>query len=165
MQPRNVAFVGAICVTIGWLLASTLTPPVARVQSRPPERVIATDALQEVKFDAQIQLRQRDVPPPQGRRNPFLFATTTRAVMPEPTPGSSRETASIETTPLRAAPPYLLSGIAITGDAHTAVLTTGNDVHMVKVNDSIGGYTVVEITETSVTLVRDGERHVLRFMQ
>jgi hypothetical protein len=38
MAPKHVAFVGAICVTIGWLLASTLSPPVARVQSLPPQR-------------------------------------------------------------------------------------------------------------------------------
>ena len=44
MRGNHVAFVGAICVTIGWLLASMLTPPVARVQSLPQERTARTNA-------------------------------------------------------------------------------------------------------------------------
>jgi type II secretory pathway component PulC len=61
-------------------------------------------------------------------------------------------------------PSFVLSGIGISGDTRTAVLTaTGADVLLVKVSDTIDGYTVTEISESSITLTREGERVVLRF--
>jgi hypothetical protein len=46
---------------------------------------------------------------------------------------------------------------------HTAVLSDGYTVHLVKAGDTVGGYRVVEVTETSVTLAgADGAAYVLR---
>jgi hypothetical protein len=36
-------------------------------------------------------------------------------------------------------------------------------VLLVKINDTIDGYTVTEISESSITLTREGETFVLRF--
>src|SRR4029078_12926060 len=38
MPPKTVALLGAVCLTTGWLLASMLTPPVAKLQSLPQSR-------------------------------------------------------------------------------------------------------------------------------
>ena len=164
MQPRNVAFVGAICVTIGWLVASTVTPPVARVQTRPPERAKPADELDAIAFTARVQLEQRELPPPpQGRRNPFAFATRT-PVGEDAVPMTPRDVAPPSDAPVMpTGPAYLVAGIAITGDKTSAVLSTGADVHIVTVNDVIGAYPVVEITESSVTLANGSDRYILRF--
>jgi hypothetical protein len=46
---------------------------------------------------------------------------------------------------------------------HTAVLSDGYTVHLVKAGDTLGGYRVVEVTESSVTLAdADGAAYVLR---
>jgi hypothetical protein len=164
MQPRNVAFVGAICVTIGWLVASTVTPPVARVQTRPPERAKPADELEAIAFNARVQLQERELPPPpQGRRNPFAFAPRT-PVNSDSAPEIAREgPPPPDAAPIPAMPAYSVAGIAISGDTTSAVLSSGADVHIVKVNDVIGGYTVVEITESSVTLASGTDRFILQF--
>jgi hypothetical protein len=164
MQPSRVAFVGAICVIIGWLVASTLSPPVARVQSRPQERAKAPEPVPELQFTEQLSPRLRQVAPvPVGRRNLFAFATQRT----EQAPAAEQQVTlapAADSTPLRTGPAYVLSGIGIAGDVRTAVLTTtGEDVRIVKVNDVVGEFTVAEISEQSVTLVRGDERFVLRF--
>jgi hypothetical protein len=58
-----------------------------------------------------------------------------------------------------------LSGIGIAGDARTAVLTDGEGIRIVKVNDTVADYTVVEITDTSVTLESGASRQILRLAQ
>jgi hypothetical protein len=165
MQTSRVAFVGAICVIIGWLVASTLSPPVARVQSRPQERAKAPEQVPELQFTEQLSPRLRQVAPvPVGRRNPFAFAPRQRA---EQLPAAEQQVTlapAADSTPIRTGPAYVLSGIGIAGDVRTAVLTTtGEDVRIVKVDDVVGEFTVAEISEQSVTLVRGDERFVLRF--
>lgn len=166
MPVKNVAFVGATCVIVGWLLASTLTPPIVRVQSRPQPPAPAADANEGARFAErlQLQLQLRDLPAaPERRRNPFAFASRERVT---PVPVTAEEIAPAampEATPLNPAPLFSLSGIGISGEVRTAVLTTGRDVHIVKVMDLVGGFTVAEISDDSVTLTRGDERHVLRF--
>jgi Tfp pilus assembly protein PilP len=166
MAPRNVALVGAICVTIGWLLASTLTPPVARVQSRPQERVSSREPAAEPQFTEHLQLRLHEVRgKPENRRNPFVFASPARRVAEPLATPDMEPTVSREVEPRVNAPALVLSGIGISGDTRTAVLSVGNTVQIVRVNDLVSGYTVTEISDTSVTLTRDAERHILRFRQ
>ena len=167
MTTKNVAFVGAICVTIGWLLASTVSPPVARVQSR-PTRPAQPTAVVEEQFVEQLQLRLQRLPAaaPERRRNPFTFAARERVLTATPHDEAQRaDTLPVSAAPTVPTPRFMLSGIGVSGDVRTAVLTTGQDVHIVKVADAIGGYTVLEITEASVTLARGDERHTLRFAQ
>ena len=165
MPPRTVALVAAMCVTIGWLLAATLTPPVARVQSRPERQQRPPAVAEPAPFTAVLNLRLRDAPPPPTtRRNPFSFGTRTRSALPPQTiVPPEREPTPPATSSGPRGPVYSLSGIGIAGELRTAVLTDGQDVSIVKVNDAIGGYTVVEITDSSVTLATETARYTLRF--
>jgi hypothetical protein len=164
MPLRTVALVAAVCVTIGWLLAATLTPPVARLQSLPEQQQLRPAATDQAPFTEQLNLRLRDAPrPPTTGRNPFSFGARTRRATPAP----GLESTPVDAAPAMAAPTlaYSLSGIGITSELRTAVLTDGLSVHIVKINDVIAGYTVVEITDSSVTLATDTTRHTLRLAQ
>lgn len=160
MPLRTVALVAAVSVTIGWLLAATLTPPVARLQSLPEQQEAA--AVDQRPLTQQLNLRLREAPlPPTSGRNPFSFGVPERRktlagetdppTLPDPTPATAVP-----------GPHYLLSGIGITGEVRSAVLTDGENVFVVKLDEAISGYTVVEITESSVTLASDTARHILR---
>jgi hypothetical protein len=165
MQTKNVAFVGAMCITIGWLLASVLTPPVAQVQVRPQPAERESTIPDASKLTEELQLKLRQLPAaPAGRRNPFVFAERAPEVARSEPPADETATELPPPAP-PPGPPYILSGIAITSGIRSAVLTTGADVHIVKVDDVIGGYTVVEVTESSVTLVREGRPYTIRFQQ
>ena len=165
MPPRTVALVAAVCVTVGWLLAATLTPPVARLQTlaeqRPP---VPTE---EPPFTERLNLRLREAPsPPTTGRNPFSFGTKSRHVPPS----AESEPQSLDPEPVAAAsrPPtfaYSLSGIGIAGEVRTAVLTDGEGIRIVKVHDTVADYTVVEITDSSVTLESAASRQILRLAQ
>lgn len=166
MAPKNVALVGALCVTIGWLLASTLAPPVARVQSRPEPSVPASRTEEPPPLVEPLQLRLDELrPAPAGRRNPFTFGARERVAAPAVAVQSPSPAGALEPAVPITGPGYVLSGIGITGDTRSAVLAAGDDVHIVGVNDTVGGYTVSEISDTSVTLVRGEEQYVLRFAQ
>ena len=164
MPPKTVALVAAVCVTIGWLLAATLTPPVARLQSLPEQQRPAA-ATEEPQFTERLNLRLREVPdPPTTRRNPFNFGSRARNVAPaEPT--DSADLVAEPAVPSQRAFAYSLSGIGIAGEVRTAVLTDGREVRIVRVNDTLAGYTVVEISDDSVTLESGTARHTLRFAQ
>ena len=166
MAPKNVALVGAICVTIGWLLASTLAPPVARVQSRPEPSAPAARAEEPPPLVESLQLRLDELrPAPAGRRNPFTFGARERVATPAVADEQSAPVAALQPAVAITGPGYVLSGIGITGATRSAVLAAGDAVHIVTLNDLVGGYTVTEISDTSVTLVRGDERYVLRFVQ
>lgn len=163
MPSRTVALIGAVCLTIGWLLASTITPPVARVQTL-PERTAAPPAEHDPTFAEGLHERLRHVPdPPASRRNPFVFGAGDRReraaiVRHEP----ARRAAEVP-PPTPRGPEYFLAGLGISADVRTAVITDGDAVHIVRVNDVVGEYTVAEITDDAVTLAAaGGERHVLR---
>ena len=165
LPPKSVALIGAVCLTIGWLLASVLTPPIARVQTLQERRPAAADAAtRPAPFTELLQMQLRHAPePPTPRRNPFVFGARPR-IAPS-APSQTEPHAAIPAVPDVARPVgpiYELSGIGISGDARTAVLTDGNSVTVAKVGDSVGGYRVVEISDTSVTLAAvSGERHIL----
>lgn len=154
MPPRTVMVIGAVCLTIGWLLASTLSPPVARLQSLPERQPPGRAATEEAPFAEQLRLRHREaVVAPALRRNPFRFGDREREPLfevPQPPQMSAAAPASPGPPP---APALTLAGIGITGDERTAILTDGSNVQIVKVGDSVLGYEVVEVTEGSVTLV------------
>lgn len=169
MPPRTVALLGAVCLTIGWLLASMLAPPVAQVQVL-PERITArpeTDAQSRPPSVEQVHLKLRQTPqPPTPRRNPFEFGTRQRVpdaaqsyVAPPPV--------QVPLPPPIVGPMLSLSGVGVSetsaGLIYTAVLSDGNTVHLVKAGDAIGGYTAVDVNESSVTLAdASGSRYLLR---
>ena len=164
MPLKTVALISAVSVTIGWLLAATLSPPVARLQSlpEPQRRSAAVDDPARLTEQLNLRLRTR-AEPPISRRNLFAFGDR-RAPQPEALVPEAPLAEGQPLTPAPVGPAYTLAGIGISGEVRTAVLSDGVSVHIVKVTDSIGGYTVAEITDDSVTLVSDsGARHLLRF--
>ena len=166
LPPRTVAVLGATCVLIGWLLASTLTPPVAQVQSLPPRAPAKAPASAEPTFTERLHLRfPSEVAAPTPRRNPFVFGQRPpRATAPSAAPVVDAAASSFEPAPPAIAGPlFSLAGIGISGEVKTAVLVEGDAVHVLKVGDTLGGYEIVEITENSVTLGQaNGLRYVLR---
>jgi hypothetical protein len=173
MPPKTVAVIGAVCLTTGWLLASILTPPVANVQALPERRPTPQPAsVQEIEpFVEPLRLRRSEATiASTPRRNPFAFGnrtrredSATRASLPV-TPSAPIEPQAV---PAPVGPIYALSGIGISettqGIVRTAVLSDGTTVHLVKVGETVGGYTVLEITDTTATLTdSSGTRHSLR---
>jgi len=170
MPLRTAALIGAVCLTVGWLLASLLTPPIALVQGLPARSVqpAPADVAAIAPLAEQLDFKLRHAPQaPAPRRNPFTFGTRTRSAAPS-TP--TRVPAPVDDTPVAPAivgPMFSLSGIGVrempSGPVHTAVLSDGNTVHLVKAGDTIGGYQVIDVTETSTTLAdAAGTRYVLR---
>ena len=173
MPPRTVALISAICITTGWLLASLLTPPIANLQDLPERRTSPPAQAVEnidhtVRFGERLHSLLRQAPaPPVPRRNPFVFGTRSRSVtaaagVPEPTPAPEPPA-----TPIVAGPRFTLSGIAVTespsGPIHTAVLSDGATVHLVKAGDTVRGYQVIAVTDSSITLSDvSGTRSVLQ---
>lgn len=168
MPPRTVAALGALCLLIGWLLASTLAPPVASLQSRPARQVrpaataVGADVVEPIQLD--VPRATAALPPPAPRRNPFFYGR-------EPAlPGPARPAAATALSApdaINALPPagprLTLAGIGVSGAQRTAVLADGDRVRVVAVGDAAAGYTVVEITDSSVTLAdAGGGRLVLR---
>ena len=166
MPPKPVAVVCAVSLTVGWLLASMLTPPVARLQTLPERRAEnAPKAIDTASYSEPLTLKLRQSPaPPQPRRNPFMFGGR------ESRPNDQiRETApEVPLAPPRpATPAYKLSGIGFTetpqGVVRTAVVSDGAAVHLLKTGDAIGVYTVADVTDSSVVLTEvAGGRFVIR---
>jgi hypothetical protein len=173
MPPKTVAVIGAGCLTTGWLLAALLTPPVANVQALPERRPNPQPAItQEVEpFVEPLRLRRSEaVIASTPRRNPFAFGNRTRPAESEtrtsspPTPAAAIEPQAVAAP---VGPIYSLSGIGVSetsqGVVRTAVLSDGMTVHLVKVGETVGGYTVLEITDVSATLADgSGTRYSLR---
>jgi hypothetical protein len=174
MPPKTVALFAVVCLTTGWVLASVLSPPVAKSQALPDRRSSQQSATSDAivsGFSEHLKLRLQAAPePPTPRRNPFRFGTRERA--PEPASSGSRASSPAafelprDAAPVAVGPVYTLAGMAVTGTAEgtvrTAVLADGRAVHLVKIGDAVGGYTVAEMTDTSVTLVDlAGTRYVL----
>jgi hypothetical protein len=174
MPPKSVALIGAASLTTGWLLASLLAPPVAKVQTLPDRRAAARQATpvdeSPTAFSEQLHLRLQHAPTaPTPRRNPFAFGARSRERTASPAAARTVEApiadAPTVTGPVR--PRFSLSGIAIAnstdgGEVRTGILSDGQTVHLVKSGDSIGGYTVVDVSESTVTLSdASGARFVL----
>lgn len=166
MPPKTVAVVCAVSLMVGWLLASILTPPVARLQSLPERRAETTpSAVHPDAFTEQLTQKLRQPPaPPQPRRNPFVFGAREERVA---RPIADAVVATPIAPPAAAGPSYKLSGIAFNetpqGVDRTAVISDGASIHLLKAGDAIGAHTVAEITDTSVVLTDvTGGRFVIR---
>ena len=169
MPPRTVALIGAVCLTTGWLLASVLTPPVARVQALPERSASPAAATLPSPPLERLQFRLSEAPPPPTpRRNPFEFGARERgSTVAADVAAPARPVTDAVAAPASVGPRYSLAGIGTTtgpeGLVHTAVVSDGTAVHLVKQGDAVGGYTAVEVTEATVTLAdAAGVRYVLR---
>jgi hypothetical protein len=160
MRPKLVALIAASSLTIGWLLASVISPPVAELQvlpERPARRAATESEAAPTPYTEQLHLRlQQAATMPVTRRNPFVFGSRTSEA---PKPNLERRAAEPEAPPVEApaapvvtGPALRLSGIGSTSDVRTAVISDGRTVHLVKVGETVNGYAVVEISEDSVTI-------------
>ena len=177
MPPKTVAVLGAVCLTTGWLLASMLAPPVAKLQTLPERRSsrpAATAVEPTAAFAEQLHWRLQQAPvAPVPRRNPFTFGGKTRsaagvagqpAAAAVPAGGAAPV---LEVAPVPSGPIFSLAGIGSTSSADgvllTAVLSDGNTVHLVNAGQTIAGYKIVTVTEDSVTLAdAAGQQTILR---
>jgi hypothetical protein len=161
MRPKLVALIAASSVSVGWLLASLIVPPVAKLQGL-PARVeprpapLADDAV--APYTEQLHLRLKEAPSaPVPRRNPFVFAGRSAAPRASSTlapPPSETETSQVAIlpAPLVTGPRLRLTGVGSTGGVWTAVISDGATVHLVKVGETVNGYAVLDIKEDTVTV-------------
>lgn len=177
MPPKTVAVLGAVCLTTGWLLASMLAPPVAKLQALPERRATRPAAAADeptAAFAEQLHWRLQQAPvAPVPRRNPFRFGGKTRSssgVAGQPAaadvPAGGADPV-LEVAPAPSGPIFSLAGIGSTSTADgvllTAVLSDGNTVHLVNAGQTLGAYTIVTVTEDSVTLAdAQGAQTILR---
>jgi hypothetical protein len=159
MRPKLVALIAASSVSVGWLLASLIVPPVAKLQGL-PARVESRPAPQvddaTTPYTEQLNLRLQQAPlAPVPRRNPFVFGA--RTATPRPSLAAApREPevaeAAIPPAPVITGPRLRLTGVGSTAGVWTAVISDGVTVHLVKVGETVNGYAVVEIREDRVTI-------------
>ena len=159
MRPKLVALIAASSVSVGWLLASLIMPPVAKLQGL-PARVEPRPAPQvddaATPYTEQLHLRLQQAPlAPVPRRNPFVFAA--RSTPPPPALATAPRQAEVAEVavipaPVITGPRLRLTGVGSTEGVWTAVISDGVTVHLVKVGETVNGYAVVEIKEDRVTL-------------
>jgi Tfp pilus assembly protein PilP len=161
MRPKVVALIAASSVSVGWLLASLIVPPVAELQvlpERSERRRPAPSTPATTTYTEQLHLRLQQAPQaPVTRRNPFIFGSRSApstAVATTPKRESNASEPDVEAVPIPApaGPSLRLSGVGSTGGVRTAVIADGTTVHLVKVGETVNGYSVVEITDDAVTI-------------
>jgi hypothetical protein len=175
MHVRTVALVGALALTLGWALGSFVQPDqregAAEGRASTGPRPLGTAPSANVApLTEQLRLKLEQKPrAPRPDRNPFAFGGRRAAppvtrrvdtpeasdsVLPEPPPEPVRPGAALQ-----------LAGMASTdgpnGPTWTAMVHDGRGLLYVQQGDPLpGGFTVVDIQESSVT-IRDtvgGER-------
>ena len=165
-SPRLLGVVGSGLILAGWLLGSTLSPPVAMTQSRAEPRV-TLPPLPPITPVRSLAASALPTTPPAPARNPFAFGAGAPAAAVSAA-SDARETAAadIDTAPAPpAAPSWQLVGVAVGADgAITAVLSGGGDVHLARIGDRLPDELVVtELGVASARLLRpDGTLLTLR---
>lgn len=167
-SPRVLGLAAVALVVAGWLLGSTLSPPVARSQERAPSREIAVGpSLQSIVPLTRLATRVA-VPAPSPARNPFVFGRGPRehgAAVGAPAaeePASAVESPSGDGT---AVDEWRLLGLAIGADGVTTAIVRGRgDVHLARAGDRLAeDVEVGDVSDTGVRLRRaDGSTIDLR---
>ena len=171
-SPRVIGLAAATLVVAGWLLGSTLSPPVAQSQTRAPIREAARAPLPAIVPLVSLATRAPAPPPPAPARNPFAFGHAVAAPAAETAAGSDGAPAAAPAPDADIAPAaagigdgWRLLGIAVAADGVvTAVVGRSGDVHLVRAGDQLPeDLTVGEVTEAGVQLRRaDGSAIDLR---
>ena len=165
-SPRVIGLVGSGLVLAGWLLGSTLSPPVARTQERATARAATRAApLTIVPLRDDLVMPRPAAPTPM--RNPFTFGrtlSTPAAVAASDASEPSAPLVADEAAPA-ARPEWRLVGVAVdAAGVVTAIVSGAGDVHLVRSGDRLPGeVTVTEVTSDGVRLERvDGTTLDLR---
>jgi hypothetical protein len=164
VSPGLVGVVGASCLMAGWLLGSTVNPPVAHMQAPPAPRA-SEPPLPRLDIPSVAERRGRlaavsEAPSP--GRNPFAFGHA-RVVAPRHeapiAPAMVIEAPIPPEVPVLPPPPaWTLVGVAmdqVGGEERvTAILSNGADVQLATVGAMLaGGYTVVRVAPDHAALV------------
>jgi hypothetical protein len=162
MRPKLVALIAASSVSVGWLLASVLVPPVAELQGLPDRSERRRPAPRDdapTPYTEQLHLKLQQAPrAPVTRRNPFVFGARTAPAAASPAARVAKENEvdsgepAIPAAPVVTVPSLRLSGVGSTAGVRTAVISDGTTVHLVKEGEVVNGYAVVEITDDAVTI-------------
>lgn len=179
MQLRLVALVGILGLAAGWGLGDwngAAREARNQEQRSAGPRPLGVESVPVAPRAQELRLRlQRPIEAPVPARNPFVFGG--RTIRPSASRGASAgapldvsadAAPGSEPLPTIAAGPVLaLSGIATerTGDAAvlTAMISDGQTLHFVKAGDALpGGYTVVAVDATQVTLRGAGGETILK---
>ncbi len=158
---RVVGVMACGLVLAGWLLGSTLSPPVARMQERGATRPAAVplSALTITRLDDLASAGPRPAPPTPAR-NPFAFgrgvpdpSPTTEAEAVDPPPVTGADDPPVASA---AAAEWRLLGLALNADGVvTGVVSGAGDVHLVRAGDRLpGDVTVTEVVDNAVRLQR-----------
>lgn len=170
-SPRVLGLAAATLVVAGWLLGSTLSPPVAQTQARTTARAAASPALPEIVPFTGLAARAT-LAPPAPARNPFAFGRGVGAAQPTaatdsaPAPGATAARPEfVPATASAAEDEWRLIGVAVGADgAVTAIVRGQGEVHLVRAGDHLtAGVLVSEVGEGGVRLQRtDGSTIDLR---
>lgn len=168
MSRQTLGLIVAASLLAGWLLASTMSPPVASSQVAPARRPAAVPARVEPAF-AQLRQRLAEAPPaPVVTRNPFAFDERRPPASEDAAPPAAVDApASWEAAP-PPAPSVSLSGIATeageAGPRRTAILSLNGELWMVAAGEALpDGRRVVRVDEDAVVLADpSGHESVVR---
>jgi hypothetical protein len=170
-SPRVLGLAAAALVVAGWLLGSTLSPPVAQTQVRNTVRATAPPALPAIVPFTGLTARPTPAPPSPAR-NPFVFGRGVGAgeatAIAESTLASSSAAAVDEAAPataVAAVDEWRLLGLAVGADGSvTAIVRGQGDVHLGRAGDRLTADVIVsEVGEGGVQLRRaDGSTIDLR---
>lgn len=176
MQPRTVALVASLTIGAGWALGGRFGTGTGDRRAGAPEssgpRPLGVErSAPPAAFTERLHLKLEQLPPPsRATRNPFVFGASRGPVTGTLARGAPApdEPSPDGVVPAPPRPTLMLSGMAATrqGDAleYTAIVSDGAGLHFVKRGDPLpGGYTVIAVDETTVTL-RDssGSERTLR---
>ncbi len=159
-SPRVIGLLASGLLLTGWLLGSTLSPPVAQTQSRDATRPApAPRPLPTIEPLRNLAASAITPGPPAPTRNPFAFGrgiatdSHTSDVAPDV---PSAEPAVVESPAPPPAPAWRLLGVAVgTYGEVTAVMRGAGDVHLVQAGDTLpGDLLVIDVTATGARLQR-----------
>ena len=152
---RSLLLLGGTVVAMSYISAPAAPTPTPQPPSERQLRAIdektpvAEDAVQET---AKLRARLAVLPQnPQPQRDPFTFGATPRA--PKRVTTEPPEVVIPETPP---PPPIMfpkLVALLTDNGQITAVLGIGDSIEMLKAGESAGGFTVREITSSSIEVV------------
>jgi len=165
MPLRTVMLLTALALAGGWYLGTVAGPASSRTagsgQPSGPRPIGVEGWAPAPPFNERLERRLANRPrSPRPTRNPFVFQSApSRYIASNPAGGEQVPDAngSDAVTPMPRGPVYSLSGIAADKEGDetvwTAMVTDGAQLHFLSVGDSLpGGFTVVGITESTVTL-------------
>ena len=160
-SPRVIGLLASGLLLAGWLLGSTLSPPVAQTQSRDaprpapaPRPLPAIEPLRNLAAQRHHAWARRRQPATRSRSAGPSRRTRNASDMAPDVPAAESTVVEIPAPP--PAPAWRLLGVAVgTYGEVTAVMSGAGDVHLVQAGDTLpGDLLVIDVTATGARLQR-----------